>query len=142
MADFSSHSKFVFANYNAIQDAIDKRLIDVNDIVITKDTQEMFLVRSDLSLFSIKSKTYVYSDVETAEKALNNNSDTYVGQIIAILSDDKYKAFIVNKNNSEKFIVTSVNPFTDDSIEAKIENKLNETVQTVSIEDIYDLFND
>lgn len=105
---YSSHSRTVYANYNDIQNAIENKIIDANDIVFCKDTHEMIIVRSDLTLFPVKSKVYLFSSENEAVTELNKATDTYSGQLVSILgSDGKYGAYVVNYENG-KFAVTSV----------------------------------
>lgn len=113
MNNYTSHSKLVFTNYDKIQKAIDDKLIDVNDIIICEDTKEFILVREDLSLLSIKSRVYRFPDYETAEKTLNQNIDTYEGQLVAVLSEKGvYEAYIVNRNSKGTFYITPMNAYT------------------------------
>lgn len=102
----SHRAKFAYVKRNDIEKLINSGQIDANDIVYTKDTHENIFIAPDLSIISVKSKIYRFLDVSTAEKELNASSDTYSGQIVAILSDGAYTAYIVNKNSSGSFYVT------------------------------------
>ena len=55
MSNYISHSRFVYTNYDKIQEAINLNIINANDIVLCEDTKEMILIRDDLSLFPVKS---------------------------------------------------------------------------------------
>ena len=66
------------------------------------------LLGSDLSINPIRSKIYRFSDVSSAEKSLNTATDTYEGQIVAILTDGAYTAYIVNKNTGGTYYVTKL----------------------------------
>lgn len=113
MSNYTSHSKLIYTNYNKIQEAITHQLIDVNDIIICEDTKEMILIRDDFSLFPIKSKLYRYIDYESAETELNKNTDTYEGQLVAVLSDKgTYEAYIVNRNARGTFYITPLNAYS------------------------------
>ena len=79
MSNYISHSRFVYTNYDKIQEAINLNIINANDIVLCEDTKEMILIRDDLSLFPVKSKIYRYIDYQSAEESLNKNPDTYEG---------------------------------------------------------------
>ena len=113
MSNYTSHSKLIYTTYNKIQEAITHQLIDVNDIIICEDTKEMILIRDDLSLLPIKSKLYRYIDYESAETELNKNTDTYEGQLVAVLSDrGTYEAYIVNRNARGTFYITPLNAYS------------------------------
>lgn len=102
----TNRAKFSLVNFGDIERLINKGKIDANDIVYTKDTHENVLIGSDLSINPVRSKIYRFSDVSVAESALNNATDTYEGQIVAILTDGAFTAYIVNKNTSGSFYVT------------------------------------
>lgn len=99
-------AKFSCINYGDIQDYINQGLIDINDIVYTKDTHENLLIGTDLSVNPIRSKIYRFIDTASAEKELNIATDSYEGQIVAILEDGAYTAYIVNRNKQGAFYVT------------------------------------
>lgn len=102
----ADRAKFAYIKYDDIQRYIDSGKIDANDIIYTTDTHENIIIGADLSINSVRSKIYRYSDTTAAENALNSLTDTYEGQIIAILSDGAYTAYIVNKNTDGSFYVT------------------------------------
>lgn len=106
MAKYTDHSKFAYMNYDEIQDGINAGTIGPYDLILCKDTREFILIKDDLSLASINSKVYRFSDVASAEKALNESMDTYEGQLVAIVYDSSYAAYIVNRNKGGKFYVT------------------------------------
>ena len=103
---YRNHSKFIYKNYDEIQAAINNNEIDIYDIVFTKDTKEIILVTDDYTLHNVKSRVYRFQSVAQAEQMLNNRSDTYAGQIVAIINNNAYSAYIVNKNRSNRFYVT------------------------------------
>ncbi len=110
---YEDHSKFIFANFDKIQQSINEGVIDANDIVISQDTNEIIIIRDDLSLMPIKSKIYRFPDTSSAENELNKKSDTYEGQLVSVLSErGTYEAYIVNKNERDYFYVTPLNAFT------------------------------
>lgn len=106
MANYKNHSKFIYKNYDEIQSAINNDEIDIYDIVFTKDTKEIILVTDNYDLHTVKSRVYRFQSVAQAEQMINNRSDTYAGQIVAIINDNAYSAYIVNKNRSNRFYVT------------------------------------
>ena len=99
-------AKYFYIKRSRIEPLIEKGDIDANDIVYTTDTHENIFIGSDLSINSIRSKIYRFVDVSTAETELNTATDTYEGQIVAILTDGAYTAYIVNKNAGGTFYVT------------------------------------
>lgn len=101
-------AKFSYINRDEIEKYINAGKIDVHDIVYTKDTHENIFIGSDLSVNSVRSKIYRFSDVSNAEKSLNSATDTYEGQIVAILTDGAYTAYIVNKNSGGTYFVTKL----------------------------------
>lgn len=106
--DYSAHTRLMYANYADIAAAITDGKINANDIVFCKDTYEMVLVRSDLTFYPIKSKTYVFNSEDEAVTALNAATDTYAGQIVSILgSNGAYGTYVVNENDGQ-FEVVSV----------------------------------
>ena len=104
----TNRAKFSYIKYDDIERLINEGKIDANDIVYTKDTHENILIGSDLSVNPVRSKIYRFLDVSEAEGKLNTSSDTYAGQIVAILNDGAYTAYIVNKNTGGSFYVTKL----------------------------------
>ena len=100
-----SRTKFVYLSYDDITTSIGNGILDEYDMCITKDTHEIYVIREDLTPFAIKSKVYIFDSVEEANTQLNANTDTYVGQIVAILCNDTYRGYIVNSVDSQ-FTVT------------------------------------
>lgn len=110
MANYADHSKFIYANYDEIQDGIHNGNIDVNDILYTKDTHENVIVSSDYTIYPVQCRVYRFNDTESANEALNNRTDTYAGQIVAVLGPKgNYSAYIVNKRSTGKFAVDPLN---------------------------------
>lgn len=108
MAD--NRVKYAYLNYDDIQKRIESGEIDQYDIVFTKDTHEQYFIKDDLSLLRITSKVYCFDSVSEAELSLNNNTDTYAGQIVAIANNDTFSGYIVNKVNGKY----TVNLLSDD----------------------------
>ena len=100
--------KFGYLYYDEIPTRIENGDIDVNDIIFTRDTHETLIISDDLSLVPMKSKVYVFDSVADANTALNTNTDTYKGQIISILNNDKYAAYIVNQDPNGVYFATAL----------------------------------
>lgn len=109
MANYTDHSKFIYQNFDDIQNGINDGTINAWDIIICKDSKEMMLVKDDLSLFPIKSKVYRFLNTESAEEYLNAATDTYSGQIVSIIYNNAYVGYIVNRNPRGKFYVSPLN---------------------------------
>ena len=93
-----TRAKFGFLNYKDMLVKIAEGKLDQYDIVFSKDRKEVFILNEQLEPVAMHSKVYVYETVEKANEALNNNTDTYVGQIVSILNGDVYYGYIVNKD--------------------------------------------
>lgn len=96
--------KFGFLLYEDMFLKLSEGIINQYDIIFTKDTKETFIISENLIPIAIKSKVYIFNSVEEAERKLNENTDTYVGQIVSILEENTYKGYIVNQNNN-KYVV-------------------------------------
>lgn len=103
-----SRTKFVYLSYDDITTSINNGVLDEYDMCITKDTHEIYIVRDDLTPFAIKSKVYVFDSIDEANTQLNANTDTYVGQIVSIIVDDKCKGHIVNRDSDGKYYVSKL----------------------------------
>ena len=103
-----SRTKFVYLSYDDITASIGNGVLDGYDMCITKDTHEFYIIKEDLTPFAIKSKVYVFNSIDEAVQILNQNTDTYVGQIVSILVDDKYKGHIVNRDSDGKYYVSKL----------------------------------
>ena len=77
---YVEHSKFVYKNFDEIQDGINSGELNAWDLVLSKDTKEFILIKEDLNLAPIKSKVYRFLDIDIAEAQLNSSTDTYGGQ--------------------------------------------------------------
>lgn len=110
MVNYDNHSKFIYANYDEIQNGIHEGTIDVNDILYTKDTHENVIVSPDYTIYPVQCRVYRFNDTTSANEILNKNTDTYAGQIVAILgSKGNYSAYIVNKRPTGLFAVDPLN---------------------------------
>lgn len=106
---YENRSKLSIINYDKIAEYINNGLLNKFDIIYTKDTHENIIISEDLKAIPIQSKIYRFLNVEQCEEELNKNLNTYEGQIVAILGNDSYSAYIVNKNKANKFYVTPLN---------------------------------
>ena len=91
-------AKYGYMSSASIPLKIQSGEIDAYDIVYTTDTHENYVISPDLEPWAVRSRIYVFDSVENANTQLNANADTYVGQIVSIVVDDKCKGYIVNKD--------------------------------------------
>lgn len=108
---YSDHSKVSYIDYDEIQNRINIGELNAFDIIYTKDTHENIIISPDLLPISIKSKVYRFLDVESAERALNESTDTYSGQLVSIVYQGKYVGYIVNQRNTGEFYVSPLNTY-------------------------------
>ena len=94
----SNRAKFAFLKYADILNKIADGTLNQFDIIYTKDSHENIIISPDLIPLSVRSRVYVFNSVEEANTKLNINTDTYVGQIVSIIVEDKCKGYIVNKD--------------------------------------------
>lgn len=102
------NSKNAYLNDNEILDRIQKKELDAYDIVYTKDSHVCYIISPELEPVRINSKVYLFPSIGEAEIALNENTDTYEGQIVCIITNGRYEGYIVNKNYNNNFYVTSL----------------------------------
>ena len=84
-------AKYGYMSCASIPLKIQSGEIDAYDIVYTTDTHENYVISPDLEPLAVRSRIYVFDSVENANTQLNVNTDTYVGQIVSVIVDDKYK---------------------------------------------------
>lgn len=137
MTNYINRTKFVYKNYDEIQESINSGALDAYDIVYTKDTHENVIIAPDYSVISIKSKVYRFVDVLSAETFLNSAPDTYEGQIVSIIFQGNYSAYIVNRRKAGNFFVSPLNIYSGEidyntlgnrpiySLEGTIDNPVN-----------------
>lgn len=105
-----TRAKFGYLSYNTMlsniaQETDPKKKLDAYDLNFTPDTKECYIIAPDLTPWAIKSKVYTFDNIDVAIEQLNQNTDTYAGQIVAILHGNKYVGYIVN-NIENKFSVS------------------------------------
>lgn len=98
-------SRLAYLTYSDMIQKIQDKEIDEYDIVYSKDRLITYLISEELEPIEMRSRVYVFNDEETAIVQLNQNTDTYIGQIVAILYNGIYRGYIVNEKDG-KFIVT------------------------------------
>ena len=98
-------AKYGYMSSASIPLKIQSGEIDAYDIVYTTDTHENYVISPDLEPLAVRSRIYVFDSVEEANTQLNANTDTYIGQIVAVLCNDTYRGYIVNSVDGQ-FTVT------------------------------------
>lgn len=95
---YDLHSRIVYANYDDIQTAVDKGILNSNDIIFCKDTREMIIVRDNGTFMNVDSRHYRFENRDLAIEYLNKSNDTYDGQIVSIRNTytGNYDGYIVN----------------------------------------------
>ena len=98
-------AKYGYMSSASIPLKIQSGEIDAYDIIYTTDTHEAYVISPDLEPWAVRSRIYVFDSVENANTLLNVNTDTYIGQIVAVLCNDTYRGYIVNSVDGQ-FTVT------------------------------------
>lgn len=112
-AQTKTRAKFGYLNYDSMIKKIADGKLDAYDINFAPDTKECYVITPELTPWAVKSKVYTFDDENSAIETLNTNSDTYAGQIVSILSDNKYKAYIVNED-AQGFTVTPLSTYGEE----------------------------
>lgn len=114
---YQNHSKFVYTNKDKIQGAINDGILNANDVVICEDTKEMVIILDDSTLFHVRNRIPIFTDLNSAIQNINSDSGSYAGEIIAILNEvsGKYEAYIVNLTLNNSYTVTPLS-VTDNTI--------------------------
>ncbi len=106
-------SKIGYGNSTDIDTAIANKLLNTNDLIITKDTSELVFLALDGKKI-VKSRVSSYESESDAITAINTATDTYVGEPVSIknANTNKYEPYTVQANSdaesSNKFVVEPV----------------------------------
>jgi hypothetical protein len=104
----NTRAKFGYLNYDSMIEKISNGVFDTNDIVFGKDTHETYIISEDSMPVPMRSKVYVFDSISNANTTLNTNTDTYKGQIVSILNNDKYTAYVVNQDPNGVYFATAL----------------------------------
>ena len=113
MSEAKTRAKYGYLSYNDMLTRISEGILDEYDIVFTTDTKECYVITPELIPSPIRSKVYVYSSVSEAESAINNNVDTYIGQIVSVWHKDAYRGYIVNTSKTRDGALYSLTPLSE-----------------------------
>ena len=107
----AKRARQAYVDYDKIQPLIDAKKLDAYDIVFSKDRNAFYIIGENLDIKPVKSRLDVYDDLSQALITVNSNSDTYVGQIVLVFTqDDGYKPYVVNKDvNDNSYYLIAVN---------------------------------
>lgn len=104
----NTRAKFGYLKYDSMIEKISNGVFDTNDIIFGKDTHETYIISEDSTPIPMRSKVYVFDSIAEANTSLNTNTDTYKGQIVSILNNDKYSAYIVNQDPNGVYFATTL----------------------------------
>ena len=94
----NTRAKWAYLSYDSMIAKIQSGELDTYDVCYCHTTKENYVISPELEPWAVRSKIYVFNSVEEANTQLNINTDTYVGQIISVIVEDKCKGYIVNKD--------------------------------------------
>lgn len=107
--------KFGYLSYDEMLARIQSGELNEYDVIYSKDRLTTYVISEELKPIEIRSRVYVYNSVAEAVKEINENADTYIGQIVSILEGNVYRGYIVNQNNKKRNLTYTVEPLTDTS---------------------------
>lgn len=94
----NTRAKWAYLSYDSMISKIQSGELDAYDICYCHTTKENYVISPELEPWAVRSKIYVFNSVEEANTQLNINTDTYIGQIVSVVVEDKCKGYIVNKD--------------------------------------------
>lgn len=104
----AEYSKLGRGEFNNIDTAVQSGILDAKDIVITSDTSELVYIKDDNTKQIIRGRIPLYDSESDAVALLNDATDTYAGQPVAIKdSEGKYRPYTV-QNGETGFIVEAI----------------------------------
>ena len=110
----NARAKWAYLTYDMMIERIQDGTLDQYDVCYVYDRKENYIISPELEPWAVRSRIYTFDSVNEANRILNINTDTYVGQIVSILKGDKYTGYVVNKNVNNIFEAT---PLTLDEID-------------------------
>ena len=91
-------SKFGYLDYDDMIVKLDEGVFDAYDIIFSKDRKTQYIINPENKPIEVISRIKVFETTEQAVSGINEATDTYEGQIIAVKDSTKYRGYIVNKN--------------------------------------------
>ena len=104
MAD-NNMVQFGYLKEHEIQIALDRNLLVSWSVIFTSDTKRIFLINDELKSIPITSKIPVFSSFDEALENVNSDKQYYNGQLISILEEDHYDAYVLNTKSSKLYPV-------------------------------------
>lgn len=105
--EMMNRTNFAYLSYDDMLARIETGEINEYDVVYSKDRLVTYFISENLKPIEIHSRVYVFNSIDEAETFLNSATDTYIGQIVAILYKEKYRGYMVNKKD-DRYIVVSL----------------------------------
>ncbi|MBR2246572.1 MAG: hypothetical protein IJ880_06055 [Bacilli bacterium] len=93
-------SKLAYLSYDQIQGKIDGGILDEYDMIFEKNQKIFYILDKDKNVIPVGARLDSYQSVSDAISALNTKTDTYVGQIVSIITNGEYIPYSVNYNSS------------------------------------------
>ena len=87
----TDRTKFAYLTYGDMLSKLESGEINEYDIIYSKDQYVTYLITEDLQPLQLRSRVYVFDSISEAETKLNESTDTYIGQVVAILDNDTYR---------------------------------------------------
>lgn len=120
MATIKPKSKLAYLKYEQIQPYIDSGKLDQYDYIFITDRKTWAIIDKELNIVEITARLDSYQSESDAITALNNKSDTYIGQIVNILENDEFIPYSVNRNSStNRYYITPIGTRDYDKLENK-----------------------
>lgn len=105
----SRYAKIGYGEFEKIDNALHSGLIDACDLVIASDTLELVYIDEDEQKITIKTRTQLFENETSAIEYLNEHSEIYAGQPIAIKNgNNEYRLFIVQKTGGNYTIEPTI----------------------------------
>lgn len=104
----NTRAKWAYLSYDSMIAKIQSGELDAYDVCYCHTTRENYVISPELEPWAVRSKIYVFNSVEEANTQLNINTDTYIGQIVSVITDEVCKGYIVNKDKEGSFYVEAL----------------------------------
>lgn len=92
--------KFGYLTHEDMVNKVQSGELDEYDIIFSKTDNIIYIISENLEPIDLHSRVYVFESKNEAEIKLNEYTDTYAGQVVAILDNDKFRGYIVNYNTT------------------------------------------
>lgn len=102
-----SRTNFAYLTCEDMQKKLSDGILNQYDVIYTKDSLETYIITEELKAVALRSRVYAFNSIREAVSKLNQNMDTYEGQIVSIYNGNEYSGYIVNLKNGA-FTVTSL----------------------------------